>query len=70
MEAGEILDPRLEETLGSASSALRAWRAARGLRWVLDRRLTEGRSGAVVAFVFERDAHLSPDGIRCGGSAP
>lgn len=59
MEAGDILDPQLEETLGSASSALRAWGAARGLRWVLDRRLTEGRSGAIVAFVFERDAHQS-----------
>lgn len=68
MEDAEILDPQLARTLGSASPALRAWGAARGLRWLLDRRLTEGASGAVVAFVFERDLHSSPDGTRARGS--
>ena len=68
MEAGDILDPQLAETLGSASPALRAWGAARGLRWLLDRRLTEGWSGAIVAFVFERDLHGSPGGARARGS--
>lgn len=69
METGDaILDPQLTEVLGSASPALRAWGAARGLRWLLDRRLTEGRSGAIVAFVFERDLHGSPGGARPRGS--
>lgn len=68
IEAEEILDSQLAEILGSASAALRAWGAARGLRWLLDRRLTEGRSGAIVAFVFERDVHGSPDGVRARGS--
>jgi hypothetical protein len=68
METGDILDPGLAETLGSASAALRVWGAARGLRWLLDRRVTEGRSGAIVAFVFERDLHGSPGGVRVRGS--
>jgi hypothetical protein len=68
MMSGDIVDPQLAETLGSASTALRAWGAARGLRWLLDRRLTEGRSGAIVAFVFERDLHGSPGGSRARGS--
>jgi hypothetical protein len=67
MQAGDVVDPRLAEILGSASPALRAWGAARGLRWLLDRRLTEGRSGAIVAFVFERDLH-GPGGTRARGS--
>lgn len=67
MEAGNILDPQLAEILGSASPALRAWGAARGLRWLLDRRLTEGRSGAIVAFVFERDLHGSSVGVGARG---
>jgi hypothetical protein len=57
MKAGEILDRELEEVLGTAAHALRAWGTARGLRWILDQRLTEGQSGAVVAFVFELDQH-------------
>jgi hypothetical protein len=68
MGAGDILDPRLAETLGSAAAALRAWGAARGLRWLLDRRLTEGWSGATVAFVFERDLYGAPGGARASGS--
>jgi hypothetical protein len=50
-----ILDQELEDVLGTAAPALRAWGAVRGLRWSLDRRLTEGQSGAIVAFVFELD---------------
>jgi hypothetical protein len=66
--AEDIVDPRLAEVLGSASPALRAWGAARGLAWLLDRRLTEGRSGAVVAFVFERDRNGTQSGTRARGS--
>ncbi|MEU4745473.1 hypothetical protein AB0G02_34115 [Actinosynnema sp. NPDC023658] len=53
--------------LGSAAPALRVWGAARGLSWVLDQRLTEGRSGATTAFVFERDAHTARGGARATG---
>ncbi|MEV7046162.1 hypothetical protein [Amycolatopsis sp. NPDC051061] len=55
MTLDDILDPELERLLGTAAPALREWGAARRLGWLLDRRLTEGKSGAVVAFVFERD---------------
>jgi hypothetical protein len=57
MEPDEILDRELEKVLGTAAPSLHDWGAARGLRWILARRLTEGQSGAVVAFVFERDQH-------------
>ncbi|MEV1073747.1 hypothetical protein [Micromonospora parva] len=58
----QILDPELEAVLGSAAPALQAWGRIRGLRWELDRRLTEGRSGATVAFVIEQDRHAAPLG--------
>src|SRR4051794_18988002 len=57
MEPDEILDRELEKVMGTAAPVLHDWGAARGLRWILARRLTEGQSGAVVAFVFERDQH-------------
>lgn len=53
MASEYILDHALERLLGTAAPALRAVGAARGLRWELDRRLVEGRSGAIVAFVRE-----------------
>lgn len=51
MASEDILDHALERLLGTAAPALRAVGAARGLHWELDRRLVEGRSGAIVAFV-------------------
>ncbi|MER7281959.1 hypothetical protein ABT369_46765 [Dactylosporangium sp. NPDC000244] len=52
----EVLDPILAETLGSAANALHDWGRQRGLRYELDRPLTHGRSGAVVALVYVTDA--------------
>ncbi|UVS78444.1 hypothetical protein [Actinokineospora sp. UTMC 2448] len=67
MRFEDIVDPRLAVVLGSAAPALRAWGAARGLGWTLDRRLTEGRSGAVTAFVFERDTGAARNGAQAAG---
>jgi hypothetical protein len=67
MEFEDIVDPRLAVVLGSAAPALRVWGAARGLSWVLDRRLTEGRSGATTAFVFERDGYAARGGAHAVG---
>jgi hypothetical protein len=55
MKPGTILDLALETLLGTAAPDLRVVGAVRGLRWVLDRRLAEGQSGAIVAFVYELD---------------
>ena len=52
----EVLDPSLAEALGSAANALRDWGRQRGVRYVLDRPLTYGRSGAIVALVYVTDA--------------
>lgn len=68
MNSEAIVDPELERVIGSASSALRAWGMARSLRWRLDRRLTEGRSGAIVAFVFELDGHNAAGGTQAHGT--
>ena len=64
MASEDILDHALERLLGTAAPALRAVGAARGLRWELDRRLVEGQSGAIVAFV--REVRPLGDGTRRG----
>ncbi len=51
----DVLDEALAAVLGTAAPALRENGAQRRISYHLDRLLTHGRSGALVAFVYETD---------------